>query len=383
MRCLYWRISGFLMFLRPVFVFILLAFTMTLAAPAWAGHGTLKVGFVNPGFADKGFWKAVTDVMRAAADNLGADFVVRYGDRQWPLMVKEAESLIETESDLDYLILVNEHQQAPGVLHKANAKGIKTILLLNTLTVDQQKDLGGARTQFTNWIGAITPDNEIAGHDIADSVLTAATRAGLAKDGSIDLLTLAGDYSTPASLQRLDGLQRALKKHPQARERRRLTVNWSFDEAYKRTGLWLKEANLDAVWAANDPIALGAIKAIREAGKVPGKDVFVAGLNWSPEALALVSNGEMELTHGGHFLAGGWVMVLLYDYHNGADFADIDTHIRFPMTAINSKNVAAYQASFGDGDWSKIDFKSFSRAENPGRSAYDFSIQALLASAKK
>lgn len=350
---------------------------------AWAaGDKAMKIGFVNPGFADKGFWKAVTDVMRAAARDLNADLVVRYGDRQWPLMVKMAEDLIMNGGDLDYLILVNEHQQAPALLRLADAKGIKTVLLLNTLTPKQEAEIGQPRAGLVNWLGAITPDNEIAGFEIADAVLTAAERAGLGLDGRIELLSLAGDHITPAALQRVEGLERALKKHPQAHEGRRLAVNWSQDEAYKRTRLWLMEADPEAVWAANDPIALGAIQAIREVGKTPGKDVFVAGLNWSPEALDLVAKGEMELTHGGHFLAGGWVMVMLYDHFHGADFAQIGAHIRFPMTAIGSGNVAAYQATFGDGDWSKIDFKSFSRAHHPGRTAYDFSIAAVLASAR-
>lgn len=347
-----------------------------------ADERPMKVGFVNPGFADKGFWKAVTDVMRAAAADLNAELVVRYGERQWPLMVKMAEDLIENGGDLDYLILVNEHQQVPALLRKADAKGIDTVLLLNTLTPEQQDGIGPPRKGLPHWLGAITPDNEIAGFEIADAVLSAAERAGLGKDGSIDLLSLAGDHITPASLQRVEGLERALKNHPAAREQRRLPVNWSRDEAYKRTRLGLKEFHLDAVWAANDPIALGAIQAIREAGNRPGKDVFVAGLNWSPEALDLVAKGEMELTHGGHFLAGGWVLVMLYDHRHGADFAHVSTHVRFPMTAIDRRNVADYQATFRDGDWSKIDFKSFSRALHPERAGYDFSIGSVLASAK-
>ena len=110
---------------------------------------------------------------------------------------------------------------------------------------------------------------------------------------------------TPASLQRLRGLDMALEQYPLLREQRRLVVNWSFEEAYRRTAEWLATGGcLDAVWAANDSIALGAIKAIEEFGKVPGKDVFVGGLNWSAEGLENVASGKMTMTHGGHFLAG-------------------------------------------------------------------------------
>jgi HPt (histidine-containing phosphotransfer) domain-containing protein len=40
-----------------------------------------------------------------------------------------------------------------------------------------------------------------------------------------------------------------------------------------------KDVRIDALWAANDPMALGAITALREAGYRPGADVMVGGLN--------------------------------------------------------------------------------------------------------
>jgi len=36
---------------------------------------------------------------------------------------------------------------------------------------------------------------------------------------------------------------------------------------------------IDGLWAANDPMALGAITALRERGYVSGKDVLIGVLN--------------------------------------------------------------------------------------------------------
>ncbi|MFT6917378.1 MAG: ABC-type sugar transport system substrate-binding protein [Motiliproteus sp.] len=350
--------------------------------------GAKRVTFINPGFEAEGFWMKVSATMQAAADSLGFELEILYADRQWPKMVENGTRVLARAELPDYLILVNEHQQVPALLKLAEQRGVKTLLLLNSLTPEQTQTLGQPRQALSHWLGSLTPDNEIAGYQIATSVIDTATQLGLAREGQVHLLALAGDFKTPASLGRLAGLQRALEDRPNALLERRFTVNWSHDKAYRQTQLWLQsQGELDAVWAANDPIALGAIKALREAGRTPGKDVSVAGLNWSPEALQLVKSGAMTLTHGGHFLAGAWSLVLLYDYDQGLDFVTPDSgassgaEIHFPMTAIDQTNVQAYLNALGDGDWSKIDFKQFSRQQQPQRPGYDFSMAALLQAA--
>lgn len=363
---------------RPWLVRVLLLvalLTLTATAPA----RPLQVTFINPGFEDRGFWKAVTDTMSAAATQLDISLDVRYGNRQWPEMVQQAEAAIAARPRPDFLILVNEYQQGARLLERADEAGIPTLMLLNTLTAEQRAEHGDARGRRQHWIGSLTPDNEIAGYEMAASLVRAGRRAGLASDGTITLLTLAGDNNTPASMFRLDGLDRARGEFPVLTEARRMAVNWSREKAHRRTALWLAgDQPLEAVWAANDPIALGAIQALEEAGLTPGEDVVVAGLNWSAAAVREVRAGRMTLTHGGHFLAGAWAMVLLYDYANGNDFARPDPHVRFPMTAITAANAEAFAERVGDRDWSRVDFRAFTRTHNPQQSRYAFTLQRLL-----
>lgn len=37
-----------------------------------------------------------------------------------------------------------------------------------------------------------------------------------------------------------------------------------------------------AIWNASDGMALGAIEAARNAGRTPGEDVIVGGVDWEP-----------------------------------------------------------------------------------------------------
>ena len=83
-----------------------------------------SVVFVNPGFEEKGFWRAVTQTMQAAAERLGFSLEVLYGDREWPKMVANAQAVLARDELPDYLILVNEHQQAPDLLIEAERRGL-------------------------------------------------------------------------------------------------------------------------------------------------------------------------------------------------------------------------------------------------------------------
>jgi len=354
---------------------------LTAGVSAQAANHSKSILFINPGYQDKGFWKAVTDTMRAAASHFGYQLHVVSGDRKWPLMLSRGLDAINTVN-ADYIVLVNEHQQAPALMKAAEERKTPYLLMLNNLTEEQEKAWGGPREKLKHWLGTITPDNEIAGYEMALSLEQhASKRRG--QDNTIPLLTLAGDYKTPASISRLAGLERALADSSALIEKRRITVNWSEEEAYERTSIYLRANDVGAIWAANDNIATGAIRAIREAGKTAGKDIVVAGLNWSTAGIRAVIDGTMTLTHGGHFLAGAWSVVVIHDHNQGRDFVDIAKHLSFPMSAITRENAARYLTHFRNEDWSKINFSKFSRADNTALRDYPFNLQTILSAVEK
>ncbi|WP_245835514.1 ABC transporter substrate-binding protein [Thalassospira mesophila] len=343
-----------------------------------------RVAFINPGYGTHGFWKDVSDTMHAAARQFGFDIVEFDSDRRWPLMAENANRVFMMDPPPDYIIAVNEHQQGGRIVIEANARHIPIFMLLNDLTEEQKSRLGRAGHNLPYWIATLTPDNEKAGFDIARSLVEAEQQLHPGtKKRDICLLSLAGDSNTPASLDRMEGLDVALGKFPQLKEKRRLVVNWSYDEAYKRTATWLQDGCLDAVWAANDDIARGAIAAIVKAGKVPGKDVVVGGLNWSAKGLKLVKDGQMTMTHGGHFLAGAWIMVMLNDFHHGIDLQGRGPNYSFPMQALTRDNVDRFEAVFGQRNWDVVDFSKFGLVGQKDKNAgYHFDLDHLFAAVK-
>ena len=69
-------------------------------------------------------------------------------------------------------------------------------MLLNSLTPEQRAIYGAPREQLKNWLGSLTPDNEIAGYEMAQFLGLNTKQEN--NSSSIALLTLAGDNNTPA-----------------------------------------------------------------------------------------------------------------------------------------------------------------------------------------
>src|SRR5262249_23651083 len=121
-----------------------------------------------------------------------------------------------------------------------------------------------------------------------------------------------------------------------------------------------------------------AIKAIERNGLLPGRDVGVVGLNWSPEALAAVKAGRMILTDGGHFFGGGWSMIMLRDLADGCDFARGGAARVFPLASIDPTTLAEVEDLISPRDFDRIRFSSFLAKPRGACGHYDFSLNALL-----
>ena len=337
--------------------------------------------FINPGRSDEVFWVMVSNAMQAAADDLNIDLEIHYAERNRIRMRELGLRAAGAQGQQRYLIIVNEEKYGVDIIEAANENNAKTITLLNDLTAEQKAAFGHARRDHPNWLGSVTPDNHLAGREMATAIIQAAS-IDRATSEPVRVFAIGGDRTTPASVERLAGLNAAIGSDSAID--RIVYANWKAEESYRLANRyldWGKPRNqvARAFWAANDPIAIGAIRALREHGYRPGNDVFVAGLNWSSDAVDMVERGEMELTHGGHFLGGAWVMVLLRDYHDGHDFlVDGNPNVRFPMMAIDRDNVRSFKAALGDRQWSKIDFRAFTKGAAVQQQGYEFSLPAIL-----
>jgi ABC-type sugar transport system substrate-binding protein len=343
-----------------------------------------QVVFLNPGKSGEVFWDLVSDTMRAAGKQLKVDVEIINSERNRRMLNDLGMAIVNRAERPDYLILVNEESAATPVIEAANAKGIKTFLLSNAFTGEEAKRYGAPREVLENWIGSLSPDMQAASKRMAGALIEKAKLAGhVSADGKLHLLALGGDELTPNSITRNDGFNAYVSTRSDVVVDRFLLANWNAAEAETLTTRyldWAEHAGIRpaGIWAANDPMALGAIEAIASKGLEPGKDMAVVGLNWSPEALAAIKDGKLLLTDGGHFFGGAWSIVMLRDYADGCDFAREGAAKTFPLASIDQSNLSMLAGIISERRFEAIRFEQFLASRNGRCGAYDFSLDALM-----
>lgn len=345
----------------------------------------MNVTFINPGKQGERFWDMVTETMQAAASDFNITLEVIYAERNRVHMAALGIKATQRETPPDYLILVNEEQAAEKILLAAADKNIKTLMLLSDFLPKQRDLVGFPGGKHPHLLGALTPDYFTAGKRMMTALLHCAKQKQHQKPYHV--LAIGGDQITPSSIGRNEGALSVIEKHNELTLDRFLYANWNQQDAERLTLKYLQWAQKNKItpsliWAANDPIAIGAKTALSEHDLTAGKDVCLVGLNWSSEGLKLVKSQEMLLTDGGHFLGGAWSMVLLHDYHqqqlkgNDSPIGDI----RFQMQSIDQQNIDLYLSHLGNERWNKIDFTRFSLSDVDGSTHYDFSLEKVFSS---
>jgi ABC-type sugar transport system substrate-binding protein len=347
--------------------------------------GRMRVTFINPGISDPidptgGFWLSVSSFMRAAAEQLDIDLEIIYSERDHIRMQQQAREVAERSVLPDYLIVVNEKLAADEMVKTADRAGLKVFVMLNSFESDQAEEMGPPRKKYKNWIGSLLPDNNIAGSLVTQQIIDEATRRSASWNGRLKLFAIAGDPVTQASVQRVEGLRKTVSEYAGVELQQVFIGEWRQDIARQQTQIaLLRYPETRAIWAANDPMAEGAIEGALEEKRQPGKDIFIGGVNWDAPALTRIKNGSLAVSVGGHFMTGGWTLVLLYDYHHGRDFADEGPALQRQIFGIlNRNNIDVFLNKFGDRNWNKVDFSRFSKVLNPSLTKYDFSTEAVI-----
>lgn len=342
-----------------------------------AAQRPMRAIFVNPGRSNEDFWVSVSAVMRAAAADLAIHLDIVYGERSVLYTERVALERIAAAEPGDYLLVGNEQHSAGPILEAGLARGLKCLIVFNGFVGDEASRYGRPREKTPNFLGELLADNVAAGAEIARGLIAAARRAG----APLNVVGINGNPETPAAADREIGLHQATVGIDKLTLGQVLTSDWTREEGRQRAvGLLDRYPDASIIWCANDPIALGALDAALQRGRQPGRDIFIGGLNWSSEALTEIQAGRLELSLGGHFLLGGWALVMLRDYHEGLDFAATPGGLSHsvPFSALDRGNVDNWLGRFGGANWSTIRFQRFSHYLSETRGPYDFSLPAVL-----
>jgi ABC-type sugar transport system substrate-binding protein len=320
--------------------------------------------------------------MQPAAQQLDIRLEVLYAERDHLKMIELAREVAARSSKPDYLMIVNEKLAGGEMLKLADKAGIPTLLAFSKFDDPQQVvEFGKPRQKFRHWLGSLVPNATEAGKLTANELVRQALQARLvADDGKVHVALIGGDKATPTGMQRVEGAVKAFSAHPKVVLEQVVYGNWDRARAKEQAAaLLLRYPRLNAFWTASDLMAYGAMEAAENAGRKPGADLLFSAINNSPEVLQARVQGRISSLAGGHFTAGAWGLVMLYDYHHGKDFRKEGLELTAPLfVLLDAERAQRFLTRFGNEDFSSIDFRQFSRHLQPQLRTYQFSLQSAL-----
>jgi ribose transport system substrate-binding protein len=165
-------------------------------------------------------------------------------------------------------------------------------------TVDAAGIVPGIEAANNAGIPVIAVDTAPAGGDFISLVQTdniAAARLGgefIAEQigGSGKVLNLQGDLANQTGQARSDGLHQALDEYPDIQVIDQSAM-WDGPKGMAITeNILTSDPDIVAIFAANDPPALGAIQALKAAGR---DDVVVVGFDGTEAGLQAIKDGDL------------------------------------------------------------------------------------------
>ena len=160
-------------------------------------------------------------------------------------------------------------------------------------------------------------------------------------DGKGGVAILMGKLDNEGALKRTEGNESVIAdKYPGIKVLAKETGNWQRDQGMTLTENWLTAygSKLNGILANNDEMALGAVEALKAAGR---EDIFVMGVDAIPDAKVAVGNNSLAATVLQDAVGqGAGASDVIYKVLSGGS-ADSVTMI--PFVLITKENLADFQ----------------------------------------
>jgi ribose transport system substrate-binding protein len=220
------------------------------------------------------FFVALKDGAVKKANELNVDLIISDARDNPAKQLNDIEDMIQRKVDL---IIINptDSDAIASSVEEANKASIPVI------TVDRGSNGG-------NVLLHIASDNIAGGAMAAEFIAEKLNQKG-------KVIELVGIPGTSAARDRGAGFEQAISKYKDIKIVAKQTANFNRAEGLVvMENLLQSNPDVNAVFAQNDEMALGAIEALKSAGKL--KDVIVVGFDAVPDAIKSVQNKEMAAT---------------------------------------------------------------------------------------
>jgi ribose transport system substrate-binding protein len=268
--------------MRRALTLLLVAFALlaTGACNRGAGTGRPRIALVlktlnNPFFID------MQKGAEAAAKALDVDLTVQAAERETDAekQMQIIENLVESHISALVIAPAGSKEIVPAVA-KANGANVPVVIIDDRIDAQAAKDAG---VHTDSYVGS---DN-VEGGRIAGRYLVQLS------GGTASVALLEGIPGHQTGDARLKGFREAIQGSPGIKVVASQTANWERDQGFTVFQNMLQATpSIDTVFACNDMMALGAVEAIRAAGKT-GK-IRVIGFDAVDDGRKAIQAGTMD-----------------------------------------------------------------------------------------
>jgi len=225
-----------------------------------------------------------------------------------PFRIAETESIRDEakKRDIKKLVYTNANSQASKQITDIRdmiAQDVDAIIVAPLLEEGLDPALNAAKQAK---VPVFLIDRETAGTPCEDYITfmgsdfyeqgerAAKILAGLTNEEA-KVAVLEGTAGASVTIDRTEGFEKQLEEYPDME-----IVASQTGEFLRTKGQTVMEQliqanpDIDAVYAENDEMALGAIQALKDAGKDPGKDVKVVSIDGTEQAVQAIITGDIN-----------------------------------------------------------------------------------------
>jgi ABC-type sugar transport system substrate-binding protein len=245
--------------------------------------GKITMGFAQVG-AESGWRTANTKSIQETAKKEGIDLKFSDAQQKQENQIKAIRSYIQQKVDVIAFSPVVETGWDTVLLE---AKRANIPVILTDRSVDSEDT-----SLYKTFLGS---DFVKEGKEVGDWLLQNASSADVNHDGNINVVEIEGTTGSAPAIDRKKGFEDTIASNSKIKVIASQTGDFTRDGGKQVMETFLKtQKNIDVLFAHNDDEGLGALEAIKAAGKTPGKDIKIMTIDAVHDGMTALSKGEFN-----------------------------------------------------------------------------------------
>ena len=236
------------------------------------------VGFSQSEPENNPFRIAETASMKDEAEKRGIEkMLVTNAESSAPKQISDIKDMIAQGAEILVVAPLNAEGLAPA-FEAAKAENVPVFLV-------DRETAGTPCEDYITFMGSnFLQQGEIAAEEMAK-----------ATNEKAKIAVLEGVPGASVTADRTEGFEKGLEKYPEMEIVASQTGNFLRAEGQQvMEQLIQSNPDINAVYAENDEMALGAIQALKDAGKDPGQDVKVVSIDGTRGAVQAIVDGDIN-----------------------------------------------------------------------------------------